>query len=181
MIKALLFVRIRKIGSVKIGQCLFLGNALLRFCQMRRKNELHFVVLQWCASWRIIMIRKYKIKYMYFRFVSWLIPKIHIHVLPWIVYANFHTILISKKRRTVLSAELFIDMLLIITFCPCRAFLGRVAQELGISFATSGSVSFRCKTRKFLDELSYCARNRRSVSKGRRKHNRRKMPFSVLV
>ena len=88
---------------------------------------------------------------------------------------------VDEGRLTVLSAELFIDMLLIITFCPCRALLGRVAQELGISFATSGSVSFRCKTRKFLDELSYCARNRRSVSKGRRKHNRRKMPFSVLV
>ena len=81
----------------------------------------------------------------------------------------------------LLSAELFIDMLLIINSCPCRAFLDRVAQESGILFATSGSVSFRCKTRKFLDELSYCARNRRSVSKGRRKHNRRKMPFSVLV
>ena len=105
MIKVLLFVRIWKIGSVKIGQCLFAGNALLRFCQMRRKSELHFVVLQWCASWRIIMIRKYEIKCMYFRFVSWLIPKIDIHVLPWIVYANVHTILISKKRRTIDCTE----------------------------------------------------------------------------
>ena len=101
-------------------------------------------------------------------------------------FDNYNMKIQNKKTYTwellvVRSSKIFIDILLIITSCPRCAFLRRVAQELGILFATSGSVSFRCKTRKFLDELSYCARNRRSVSKGRRKHNRRKMPFSVLV